>query len=98
MEINECAPEQSQYLGLNAGALTYEEHWEVRSRVDLEGLEGTAIHNERDIANYAQRLVAGIINKITNITYAYFVRGNWLDLKVSSSIRTQVAQAHGEAS
>ena len=76
-------PEQPQYLGLNAGALTYEQHWEVRSLLDLEGLEGTAIHNERDIANYAARLVEGIISKITSITYAFFVRGNWLDLKVS---------------
>ena len=40
-------PEQSQYLGLNAGAITHEEHWEVRRRLDLEGLEG--------IANYAHR-------------------------------------------
>ena len=76
-------PEQPQYLGLNAGALTYEQHWEVRSLLDLEGLEGTAIHNERDIANYAARLVEGIISKITSITYAFFVRGNWLDLKIS---------------
>ena len=76
-------PEQPQYLGLNAGALTYEQHWEVRSLLDLEGLEGTAIHNERDIANYAARLVEGIMTKVTSITYAFFVRGNWLDLKVS---------------
>ena len=61
-------PDRSQYLGLNTSALTYEEHWEVRARLDLEGLEGTAIHNERDIANYAARLVEGIISKITSIT------------------------------
>ena len=55
----------------------------MRARLDLEGLEGTAIHNERDIANYASRLVEGIMTKVTSITYAFFVRGNWLDLKIS---------------
>ena len=55
----------------------------MTSKLDLDGLEGTAIHNERDIANYSARLVQGIIDKVNSITYAFFVRGNWLNLKIS---------------
>ena len=35
-------PDQPQYLGVMHRALTFEEHWEMRSQLHLEGLEGTA--------------------------------------------------------
>ena len=82
---NSVHPERPQYLGVNTGELIYQEHWEVRSQLDLEGLEGLAIHNERDVANYARCLVEGMTTQIlrTEASNAEFVRGNWLDLKIS---------------
>ena len=83
---NSVLPNQNQYLGTDRFNLIYEEHWEVTQKLDLQGLEGTAIHNERDIANYANRLVEGIVNKVENVlgrSGVFFVRGNWLNLKVS---------------
>ena len=66
----------------------YEEHREEQVWVNVVGLNGNAIHSDRDIDDYVRCLLKAMQDHVDSLpngegSERYFVRGNWLELQLS---------------